>query len=82
MMELGLKSGGFEFLLAGFFLGILFALSIMLNYFGEPVSIEVILLLLALASCFVVFFVLGNRAKKVERKTCPLSIARFLMINL
>jgi len=70
-MELRLKEGGLEFLLAGFFLGILFALSIMLNYYGEPVSFEAIMLSLALASCFVVFFILGNRAKKSRKATLP-----------
>jgi hypothetical protein len=72
IMELRLKRGGLEFLMAGFFLGILFALSILLNYFGEPVSFEAILLLLGLATCFVVFFVLGTRATKGRKENLPL----------
>jgi hypothetical protein len=73
-MELGLKKGRLEFLIAGFFLGILFTLSIMLNWYGEPANLEAILLLLILFVLFFSFFVLGNRDAKVERQLCQLSI--------
>ena len=71
-MALGLKKGMLEFLMAGFFLGILFTLSIMLNWYGEPVTFEAILLLLILFVLFVSCFVLGNRATKSRKATLPI----------
>lgn len=79
-MELRLKEGGLEFLLAGFFLGTLFVLSIMLNYYGEPVAFETILLLLILASMFVVCFTLGNRTKKSRREKIPIVYSSLLIL--
>lgn len=70
-MEFRLARGVFAFLLSGFFLGILFAFSIILNYYGEPVTFESVLLLLILGTLFVAFFYLGNRKAKSGRGNLP-----------
>jgi hypothetical protein len=82
-MELRLAKGGFEFLLAGFFLGILFAFTFMLNYYGEPVTLEAILLILILAILFVSLFYLGNRKAKSRKVNLPITywISLVLFIN-
>jgi hypothetical protein len=72
LIELRLQKGMLEFLMAGFFLGILFSLSIMLNWYEEPVNFEAIFLLLILFGLFVSCFVLGIRATRSRKATLPI----------